>query len=163
MDANDILVYWSVRLALIDFKTWIALSFIPIPLLFIWALWQADRGNQSTFKFVHFVTADTGRGSPFALGYTTLVMVCSWGVWALIVLDKLTEWYMTLIIGGFVIGALGSRATQLMARSRGVIEPPATAGDADGPEPPMIQQETKTTTTVVVPQDAKPAVKPKGK
>ncbi len=159
MDVNDILVYWSVRLALVEFKTWIALSFIPIPVLFIWALWQADKGNQSLFKFIHFVTADTGRGSPFALGYTTLVMVCSWGVWALIVLDKLTEWYMTLIIGGFVLGALGGRATQLMARVKGVNEPSPAAGDTDTPEP-LMKQETKTTTTVVVPQEV---AKPKGK
>ena len=151
MNLNDIIVYWTYRVALVDFKTWVALSFIPIPILFIWALWRADQGNQSTFKFVHFVTADTGRGSPFALGYTTLVMVCAWGVWALIVLEKLSEWYMTLVIGGFVIGALGSRATQVVARVKGAAEPPPTAGDADEPEIPMMKQETKTTTTVVVP------------
>ena len=161
MDANDILVYWSVRLALVDFKTWVALSFIPIPMLFIWALHKADRGNESTFKFIHFVTSDTGRGSPFALGYTVLVMVCAWGVWALIVLDKLTEWYMTLIIGGFVLGVLGARAATVTARIRGAVEPPATAGDAGAADAPLIQQETKTTTTVTVPQEE--AAQPKGK
>jgi hypothetical protein len=129
MTGNDLLVYWSTRIALVEFETWVALSFLPIPLFMVWALWRADKADGSIFKLVHFVTGDTGRGSAFALGYTVLVVVCAWGVWALIVLDRLTEWYMTLIIGGFVLGTLGARGAQLMARTKGAPEPPAGAGD----------------------------------
>jgi hypothetical protein len=141
-DVNDILIYWTTRLSLVEFKTWIALSFVPIALLMSYALWAANKDPNSAFKLVHFVTSDTGRGSAFALGYTMLVIVAAWGVWALIVLDKLTEWYMTLVLGAFVIGALGARGTSVFARvKQGVVEPAADAGD--GSEATAKPQEQK--------------------
>jgi hypothetical protein len=111
--------------------TWVALSFLPVALLFVIALWRADRGALSTFKFIHFVTNDAGRGSYYALGYTMLVIVCAWGVWALIALDKLTEWYMTIIIGGFIIGALGATTARAIARVKGAVDTNPAAGDME--------------------------------
>lgn len=112
------------------FRSFVVTSFLPIPIVLVISLLRADRANDTIFHLVHFVTSDTGRGSPFALGYTTMVIVCGWGVWALVALDKLTEWYMTLVIGGFVVGALGGRAAQVMSRMKGANEPEANAGDA---------------------------------
>ena len=146
---------------------WVALSYQPIVVLFVWALWKADSGNSSTFKFVHFVTNDTGRGSYYALGYTSLVVTCDWGVFALIVMDKLTEWYMTLIIGGFVIGALGGTAARVVAKVKGTVDLPPDAGDDPGKEQPAMD---RTTTTTVQQREVVPQVetavkppKPKGK
>ncbi len=160
---SDFLVYWSTRVALIDYKTWVVFSFIPIGAFFVAALWQADRTNGSVFKLVHFVTSDTGRGSPFALGYTALVVVCAWGVWALIALDKLSEWYMTIVVGGFILGTLGGRGAQLFARAKGAVEPDATAGDLDMPAPepaPALARTTTVQETVTVPKLADVVPKP---
>jgi hypothetical protein len=154
MDANDILVYWFNRLALIEFKTWVVFSFMPIAAMFAVALWKANKDPTSAFKLVHFVTTDTGRGSPFALGYTMLVVVFSWGVWALIALDKLTEAYVTLVLGAFVIGALGARGTSVLARIKGVREPSATAGDSDAPPDnpaPALERTTTVQEKVIMP------------
>lgn len=119
-------------------ETWVALSYFPIAFMFAWALWKADRGDASTFKLIHFVTNDAGRGSQYALGYTVLVVTSAWSWWALVVLNRLTEWYVTLIIGGFVLGALGGTAAKVVSRIKGVTgaEPPADAGDADSPPKP---------------------------
>ncbi len=124
-------------------ESWIALSFIPLAALFVCALWRADRGEASTFKLVHFVTSETGRGSAYALGYTTLVVVCSWGVWALIVLGKLTEWYITVVCSVFVLGALGGTAARVTSKIKGVPDPNPAAGDI--PDEPQPALERKTT------------------
>ena len=125
---------WAVSQTTLD--GWVAFSFIPLVVVFGISLWRADNSSDSAFKFVHFVTSDTGRGSVYALGYTMVVAVSAWGVWALIVMNRLTEWYMTLIIGGFVVGALGSTASRVIGRIRGAADPEPTAGDApDGPAP----------------------------
>lgn len=117
---------------------WVAISFIPIPMAVALALWRADRGSLSTFKLVHFVTSDTGRGSVYALGYTVLVLVCAWGIWALIVLDRLTEWYLTAVIFAFVLGTLGSTGMRMVQRLRGAPDPDPAAGDLDDPPIPFI-------------------------
>lgn len=146
-------------------ESWVALSFIPLAAIFVAALWRADRGNASTFKLVHFVTNDVGRGSAYALGYTTLVVVCSWGVWALIVLGKLTEWYITVVCSVFVLGALGGTAARVTSKIKGVPDPSPAAGDI--PDEPAPALERKTTvheeTTERSAAPASPlAKKPKG-
>lgn len=148
----------------VESTTWVALSFLPIAALFVWALWKADRGEASTFKFVHFVTNDVGRGSSYALGYTTLVVTCAWGVWALIVLDRLTEWYMTIVCSVFVLGYAAGTGARLIAKLKGAPDPKPDAGDTDAEPAPAIERTTRTEETVRVPQPAATAVAdpPKG-
>jgi hypothetical protein len=142
----------------------VAASFIPIVSIVILALIRADRGADSSFKLVHFFTNDVGRGSYYALGYTVLVIVCAWGLWALIVMDKLTEWYLTIVIGGFVIGALGGTASRTIAKIKGAADPDPAAGDVpDEPAPPAPAYTATKTETVTVPQPDPPTSKPKGK
>lgn len=132
-------------------ESWVALSFVPIAFLFVLALWRADRSERSTFKLIHFVTNDVGRGSFYALGYVMLLTVCAWGVWALVVLNRLTEWYLTLVIGAFVFGAVAGTVSRLMARMKGAAELNPAAGDADSPAPAALERTTQTTETVRVP------------
>lgn len=144
-----------------DRDTWIALSFVPIALLFVLALWRADRGSESTFKFIHFVTNELGRGSYYALGYTMLVVVSSWGLWVLIVTDRLTEYYLTVVCSVFVLGALGGTVARVIGKVKGASDPAPDAGDLPEATPPALERETVTREKVSVPA-APPAVKPKG-
>lgn len=145
-------------------STWVALSFLPIAVLFVAALWKADRGDASTFKFVHFVTNDVGRGSSYALGYTTLVVTCAWGIWALIVLDRLTEWYLTVVCTVFVLGYATGTGARLIAKLKGASDPKPDAGDVDAAPPPAIERTTRTDETVRIPQpEAPPKPIPKRK
>lgn len=153
--------FWSVLgwwISLTTLQGLVVCSFVPVAVLVIWSLYRADRGTDSTFKFVHFVTNDVGRGSHYALGYTVLVIVCSWGLFALIAMDKLTEWYLTIVIGGFVIGALGGTASRTIARIKGTADPDPAAGDVSEEPVPVLEQPTTTNTkqTISVPQPDKP-------
>lgn len=161
--------FWSVVgwwITLITLQGIVAASFVPIAWTLVYSLWRADRGADSSFKFVHFVTNDVGRGSYYALGYTVLVIVCAWGLWALIVMDKLTEWYLTITIGGFVIGALGATASRTISKIKGAADPDPAAGDApdDQPPAPALERKTRTEETLTIPQPgAKLATTAKGK
>lgn len=139
----------------------IGLSFWPIVGMVWYSLWRADRGATSTFKFVHFVTSDTGRGSPYALGYTVLVIVCAWGIWALIVLNMLREWYLSVVVGGFVLGTVSSTAARVMQRIKGTADPDPAAGDLEEgdtpPQKPSLIRTTSVTETVRVPSAQPPA------
>ncbi len=83
----------------------------------------------------------------------------------MIVMDKLTEWYLTITIGGFVIGALGQTTARTIAKIRGAPDPDPAAGDApDDQPPPALVRKTHTEETLNIPQPTpKPPVKPTGK
>ncbi len=160
--------FWYVVswwITLVTLQGLVAVSFLPIMAIVICALIRADRGADSSFKLIHFFTNDVGRGSYYALGYTVLVIVCAWGLWALIVMDKLTEYYLTIVIGGFVIGALGSTASRTIAKIKGAADPDPQAGDSpDDPTPaPALERTTTTQEKVTIAQPDVPAAKPKVK
>lgn len=134
---------WSA-LASIPSGAWIAISFLPIPLAFAWAMWRADGGDASTFKFIHLITNDQGRGSNKELAYTMLAVVCVWAIPVQIILDRLTEWFLTGILGVFIAGALGTRWTQYKARAAAVPDAPATAGDLDAEPPAAYERHVRT-------------------
>lgn len=166
---NDfIMSFWYVVgwwISLTTLQGLVAISFVPLAAMVVWSLWRADRGADSSFKFIHFVTNDIGRGSHYALGYTVLVIVCSWGVWALIVMNRLTEWFLTIVIGGFVIGALGGTASRTIAKIKGATDPDPAAGDAPDEPPPALERTTTTQMkeTVSLPQPEAKAATSKGK
>lgn len=128
-------------LKLLPLRVYVGLSFIPIALFVMLALWRADQGDRSTFKLIHFVTSDSGRGSYYALGYTGIVIAYIWGFPALILLDKFTVDYLAVGAGIFVIGVLGGTAARVVAKIKGA-ETDATAGDIE-PEPPPAKPKPK--------------------
>lgn len=125
-------------LKLLPLRVWVGLSGIPLAGLFLYALIRADLSERSTFKLVHFVTNDAGRGSYYALGYTAIVVAYCWGFFALIMLDKWQVEYLAIGAGIFVLGTLGGTAARVIASVKNATTDPA-AGDAAVPEqePPM--------------------------
>lgn len=161
MTPTDAVVYWVSRV------DWMIVAFYLLGIAIVWSLWTADRGNRSAFKLIHFVTDGYGRGDKYSLAYVVIMLFSVWGLGYLIAHDKLTEWFFTVLVGAFILGALGGSAARLTALLKDKKPPAADSGDdpADHGEP-LMQRETRVTETVHVPQpDATPkaAAKSKGK
>lgn len=140
---------WIERLArlLLSFplRAYVGATLVPLVWLFVWALMKADRGETSTFKFIHLVTTDTGRGSNKELLFTAAGLVSIWGLWALIVLDKMSEWYLQGVLITFAGSALIAKYTTMKARQSNVTEPPPDAGDDPNSNKPPPALERKVT------------------
>jgi hypothetical protein len=108
----------------------LAYSLPAIMLLLILALTIESFRGKSTFKLVHFFTDSQGRGSKYAFAYMIILIVGAWGLWVMILMNVLQEWYWTTFLGVFLLGALaGTAAAVKQAISAPDQVPPADAGD----------------------------------
>lgn len=84
---------------------WLGVLFIFLVSAFFIRLMQYEK-KKKTFILADFVTDATGRADKYGLGYVLVLLVMTWAMWYLAVHDRLTEWYVTLYVGAFVIGSV---------------------------------------------------------
>lgn len=88
--------------------------------------------SESTFDVVDLVTSG-GKADPMKLGYVVAVMVLSWGFFALVFKDKLTEWYVMVFAAALLTGKVGDTWIRKAYDSKAVPPPPK---EVDPPPPP---------------------------
>lgn len=109
-----------------------------LPLAVAWfviALCREGKKDDSSFKIVHLTTTSEGRGDKYSVAYMAMLLVSVWGVWVMILTDKLTEWMWTTAIGAFVVGAVVKTGAAVAARIKGAPEQDPAAGDKIGASP----------------------------
>ena len=97
--------------------TW---SFPALMVLCCIYLWRLERKKDNQLQMVDFLTGPQGHGDKYSLAFIAALIVSTWGVWVLVLIDKLSEWYFTAYIGGFVLGSAFKTGAQVYAAGKQV-------------------------------------------
>lgn len=84
-----------------------SLAFMVVIVIFVVASWHHSKDGFDLSQCI--VDSTTGRISPEKVGYMTALAIMTWAFVALVMHDKMTEWYATVYAGLFVMGRLGSQ------------------------------------------------------
>jgi hypothetical protein len=87
--------------------------------------------TENTFDILDLINSG-GKADPMKLGYVVAVLVLSWGFFALVFKDKLTEWYVMVFASVLLTGKLGDTYIRKKYDSKAVVAPDG----ADPPPPP---------------------------
>ena len=71
--------------------------------------WKATHSERSDFNFTEAFLDQNGKTSHARIAYFVALTCSTWAFVYLTIGDKLTEWFMTIYIGAWVFGALGSK------------------------------------------------------
>ena len=85
-------------------------------------LWWLERKpiSDNKLNMVDFITGPQGHGDKYSLAFIAALIVSTWGMWVLVLLDKLSEWYFSAYIGGFVLGSAFKTGAQVYAAGKQV-------------------------------------------
>lgn len=70
-----------------------------------WQMRRFEKQPGSTFRMWGFLVDKNGFADKYAFGYFAVLGVSLWAMWYLTINDNLTEWFMTIIVSAFVLGA----------------------------------------------------------
>lgn len=87
----------------------------------VWS-WHANKSNDFHLQQV-LVDSVTGKIAIEKVGFMTVLALMSWGFVALILRDKMSEWYVGLFGGLFVLGRITSSGLSVLKELKSPLPP----------------------------------------